>query len=73
LLSLAVYEDGQQRVSFEFTTEDAAEAETNLLGHRAELEATTAADYERVILRLVRPSSEAGTPGRKDGERAVIY
>ncbi|NII58929.1 hypothetical protein FHR74_002392 [Sphingomonas aerolata] len=26
-----------------------------------------------MILRLVRPSSEAGTPGRKDGERAVIY
>jgi hypothetical protein len=71
-LSLAVYESGQKRVSFGFTTREAVQAEGNLLEHRAELEATTAADYERVILRFVRPSAEAGKPGQKGGERAII-
>lgn len=71
-LSLAVYEDGQKRVAFDFTTREAITAEQNLLNHRADLEVTTAADYQRVILRFVRPSSEAGKPGRKGGERAII-
>lgn len=71
-LSLAVYEDGQKRVSFDFTTHEAKVAEGNLLEHRAELDATTAADHERVVLRFVRPSAEAGKPGRKGGERAII-
>lgn len=71
-LSLAVYEKGDERVSFAFTTAEAREAEGNILEHRAELEGTTAADYHRVLMRFVRPSAEAGKPGRKGGERAVI-
>ncbi len=71
-LSLAVYEKGGERVSFAFSTPEAREAEANILEHRAELEGTTAADYHRVLMRFVRPSAEAGKPGRKGGERAVI-
>ncbi len=71
-LSLAVYEDGQKKVAFSFTTKEARQAEGNLLEHRAEMEATSAADHQRVILRFVRPSAEAGKPGRKGGERAII-
>jgi hypothetical protein len=71
-LSLAVYENGQQRVEFDFTTREARRAEGNLLDHRRELESTTAADYQRVTLRFVRPSAEAGKPGRKGGERGII-
>lgn len=71
-LTLAVYEDGQKRVSFDFTTAEARAAEGNLLEHRSDMEATTAADHQRVVLRFVRPSAEAGKPGRKGGERAII-
>lgn len=71
-LSLAVYENGQQRVAFAFNTDEARQAEASILEHRAELDSTVAADYSRVLLRFVRPSAEAGKPGRKGGERAVI-
>lgn len=71
-LSLAVYEDGQRKVSFDFSTREARTAEGNLLEHRAELEATSNADHQRVTLRFVRPSAEAGKPGRKGGERGIV-
>jgi hypothetical protein len=71
-LSLAAYEDGKQRAVFAFDTPQAREAEANILEHRSELDATTAADHSRVLLRFVRPSAEAGKPGRKGGERAII-
>lgn len=71
-LSLAVYEDGQKKVAFSFSSREARQAEGNLLEHRAELDATSAADHQRVTLRFVRPSAEAGKPGRKGGERAII-
>jgi hypothetical protein len=71
-LQLAVYEHGKQRAAFAFGTQEARQAAEGLLDHRAELEAKTAADYERVLLRFVRPSTESGKPGRKGGERAII-
>ena len=72
-LTLAVYEDGQKRISFDFIAAEARAAEYDLLEHRAEMEATTAANHQRVVLRFVRPSAEAGKPRRKGGgERAII-
>lgn len=71
-LSLAAYENGKQRAVFAFDTPQARAAEANILEHRSELDATTAADHSRVLLRFVRPSAEAGKPGRKGGERAII-
>lgn len=71
-MALAVYEEGVTRVAFSFTTTEAREAEGNILKHRAELEGKSAADFERVLMRFVRPSAEAGKPGRKGGERAII-
>jgi len=71
-LEMSAFDDGKVRATFEFNTAQAREAEGNILDHRDELEATTAADHSRVLLRFVRPSAEAGKPGRKGGERAVI-
>jgi hypothetical protein len=73
-LEAATFEDGVRKVraQFRFGAPEAREAERQLLDHRAELEMKTDADHERVLLHFVRPSVEAGKPGKKGGERAII-
>lgn len=72
-LEAAVYEDGKRQVkaAFKFTNSEARIAEGEIANHRLELEATTG-DNQRALLRFVRPSVEAGKPGKKGGERGVI-
>lgn len=65
--------DGRNiRSSFKFKASDAREAQREIAEHRKELEAKTGQNQERVLLRFVRPSVEAGKPGKKGGERGVI-
>lgn len=69
----AVFEDGKRdiRVAFKFSSDEAKEAERQITAHRKELEARSDAAESRVLLRFVRPSIEAGKPGRK-AERGII-
>ncbi|MBB4096977.1 hypothetical protein [Sphingomonas kyeonggiensis] len=73
-LETAVYEDGKRdvRAAFKFSSSDARTAQGEISEHRRELEAKSDSDYERVLLRFVRPSVEKGKPGKKGGERGVI-
>lgn len=72
-LEAAVYEDGKRQVkaAFKFTSSEAKQAEVEIASHRKELEATTG-DNQRALLSFVRPSVEAGKPGKKGGERGII-
>lgn len=73
-LEAAVYEDGERKIraAFKFTNADARKAEHEIAEHRQELDAKTDENQERVLLQFVRPSVEAGKPGKKGGERGVI-
>lgn len=65
--------DGRNvRSSFKFKSSEAREALREISEHRKELDAKTDENQERVLLRFVRPSVEAGKPGKKGGERGVI-
>ena len=73
-LEAAVFEDGERKVcaAFRFNNSEARRAEYEIEEHRQELEKKTDENQERVLLRFVRPSVEAGKPGKKGGERGVI-
>lgn len=71
-LSLTVFEDGQQRVAFQFSTSEAREAEHNLLEHRGELEKTTAADHKRVLMVFTRTIVAHAATGKRSGELVEI-
>jgi len=73
-IEAAVFEDGERKVraAFTFTSADARRAEQELSAHRRELEAKTDENQGRVLLQFVRPSVEAGKPGKRGGERGVI-
>ncbi len=71
-LSLAAYENGEQRAVFRFNTAEAKEAEHNLLEHRNELDKTTGADYERVIMTFTRTNVAHATTGKRSGELVEI-
>lgn len=73
-IEAAVFEsDGRQvRSAFKFRAIEARLAEAEIAAHRLELEAKTDNNVDRVLLRFVRPSVEAGKPGKKGGERGVI-
>jgi hypothetical protein len=73
-LEAAAFEDGDRKVRafFQFSTAEAKQAEKEIAEHRRELESTTDENQARVLLRFVRPSVEAGKPGKKGGERGVI-
>lgn len=74
LLEAAAFEDGKRQIkaAFKFRTPEARIAEQELITHRKELEAKTDTSKQRVLLRFVRPSIEAGKPGKKGGERGII-
>ena len=71
-LSLAVYEDGSQRVAFKFDTREAKEAEHNPLEHRTELDQTTDADHKRVLMAFKRTNVAHATTGKRSGELVEI-
>jgi hypothetical protein len=73
-LEAAVFEDQERKVraAFSFTTEQAQQASHEIAEHRKEPETRTDENQARVLLRFVRPSVEAGKPGKKGGERGVI-
>lgn len=71
-LSLAVYENGQQRAAFVFDTKQAREAERNLLEHRRELDRTTEADHTRVMMVFTRTNVAHAKAGRRSGELVQI-
>lgn len=71
-LSLAVYENGEQRAAFVFDTKQAREAERNLLEHRQELDRTTDADHTRVIMVFTRTNVAHAKAGRRSGELVQI-
>ncbi|WFL77943.1 hypothetical protein P7228_02430 [Altererythrobacter arenosus] len=73
-IEAAVFEDGERKVraEFKFTSEDARRAETEIKDHMHELDQKSDENQERVLLRFVRPSVEAGKPGKKGGERGII-
>jgi len=70
----AVFEDGERKIrsAFKFTAAQAETALQEIDQHRIELEARSEHNEARVLLRFVRPSIEAGKPGKKGGERGVI-
>ena len=71
-LSLAVYEDGEQRVAFQFGTSEAREAELNILEHKQELERTTAADHQRVLMVFTKTGVAHAKTGKRSGETVQI-
>ena len=73
-LEAAEFEGGQRivRASFKFTSDEAREAQRQIEAHRQDLEAKSDADHSRVLLHFVRPSAEAGKPGKPGGERGII-
>lgn len=73
-LEAAYFEDGERKVraAFHFSTTEAKQAEKEIAEHRREMEAKTDQNQERVLLRFVRPSVEAGKPGKRGGERGII-
>ena len=71
-LSLAVYENGDQRAAFVFDTKQARQAERNLLDHRQELDRTTDADHSRVIMVFTRTNVTHAKAGKRSGELVQI-
>ncbi len=71
-LSLAVFEKGEQRVAFQFNTTQAREAEHNILEHRQELERTTAADHQKVLMVFTKTGVAHATTGKRSGEMVQI-
>jgi hypothetical protein len=71
-LSLAVYENGTERVAFQFNTKEAKEAERNLLEHRIELDQTTDVDHKRVLMVFKRTNVAHATTGKRSGELVEI-
>lgn len=73
-LEAASFVDGERKIrsTFNFSASEAREAQKQIADHRKEMDGTKGSDYERVLLRFVRPSVESGKPGRKSGERGII-
>jgi len=71
-MSMAVWQEGEKRVEFQFTTPEARAAEHNLAEHRAELERTTDADHKRVLMTFTRTNVGHAKAGQRSGERVRI-
>jgi hypothetical protein len=71
-MSLTVYEQGDTRVAFQFTTAEARRAESNIIEHRAELERTTDADHKRVLMTFTRTNVGHAKAGQRSGDRVQI-
>lgn len=71
-LTLTAFEDGKQRVAFQFDTKEAREAERNLIEHRKELELTTDADHKRVLMVFTRTNVAHAVTGKRSGDLVQI-
>ncbi len=71
-LSLAVYEDSEKRIAFQFGTEEARIAERNIVEQRMELDVTDDADHKRVLMSFVRTNLAHAPTGKKSGELVEI-
>jgi hypothetical protein len=74
LIEAAVFEDGERKIksAFKFSTPQAIEAERQIEDHRAELEAKTDANHERVLMTFVRSSVQTAAVGKRSGELVTI-
>ncbi len=73
-LEAAHFEDGikQIRASFTFSTPQARIAEQEIQSHRLELEHSTSADHERVLMVFTRSDVQSADLHKRSGERATI-
>lgn len=73
-LSAAVYEDRTRKVrtAFQFDTSQAREAERQIEEHRKEIEHTSAADHQRVLMTFVRTTITSAKAGKRSGEMVKI-
>lgn len=71
-LSLAVYEDDDCRVAFKFDTQEAREAEANILEQTAEMSQTDDADHKRVLMVFTRTNVAHAKTGKRSGELVEI-
>lgn len=71
-LALAVYEDDERRIAFEFDTQEARTAEANILAQREELALTDGADHERVLMVFTRTNVAHAKTGKRSGELVEI-
>ena len=72
LLRLAVFEDGKQRVAFEFDTKEARQAERNIIEHQRELEKVSDAQHQRVLMIFTRTNVGHAQTGKRSGELVEI-
>ena len=74
VIAAAVYEDGERKIraAVKFRTPQAKIAFREIENQRREMENKTNADYERVLMRFVRPSIEPTKSHRRTGQRALI-
>jgi hypothetical protein len=71
-LDLAVFEKGEVRSAFKFSTREARTAEANLTEQRIEMERTTDADHKRVLMTFTRTNVSHAKAGTRSGERVQI-
>jgi hypothetical protein len=73
-LETAVFEDGEKKIraAFKFTTQDARIAEGEIASHRLEIEKSTSADHERVLMVFVRSDVRGADAGKRSGELVTI-
>jgi hypothetical protein len=72
-LEAAYFEDGEKKVkaAFKFTTPEARIAEHEIENHKREIEQSTSADHERVLMTFVRPDIRGAEAGKRSGELVV--
>jgi hypothetical protein len=73
-LEAAHYEDGHKNIkaTFKFTTQQARVAEQEIENHKKEIEASSSADHERVLMTFVRPDIRTQKAGKPSGELVLI-
>ncbi|KEO90771.1 hypothetical protein EH31_06960 [Erythrobacter longus] len=71
-LSLAVYENDDCRVAFQFDTREARDVEANILAQTAEMNQTEDADHKRVLMVFTRTNVSHAQTGKRSGELVEI-
>jgi hypothetical protein len=68
-----VFEDGKRqiRAAVKFDTKEARVAEQEIEIHRAEIEATSAADHQRVLMVFSQSNVKKPVPGKRSGDREL--
>jgi hypothetical protein len=73
-LTAAVFEDGERKVkaAFQFSTPEARVARDQIEESKRELDATTRADHERVLMIFTRSDVDPAQTGKRSGEKVRI-